>query len=69
MLNYNILLKHRIPAENRRDGPCAGCEHWKPWASSGGVKGWHACHYILDTGHKRPLDIPECREKRKALAC
>ncbi len=62
------MCRPRVDPENRKDGPCDGCEHWKPF-SSACTKGWYACHYILDTGHKRPLSVPECREKRKALGC
>ena len=44
---------------------CAGCVHFKPLSNTGTQR---ACHYILDTGHRRPcLPGPGCtvREQRK----
>lgn len=45
---------------------CTGCVHFRPlWWYGGGTvaKPSKACHFILDTGHRRGDPIPTCTKK------
>ena len=42
---------------------CAGCAHYRRLADHGG-NDFHACHYILDTGHMRGCPASDCTINR-----
>lgn len=47
----------------KRKKACGGCKHWRHLSSS--EYSLCVCHYILDTGHRRPCPAENCTEYEK----
>lgn len=66
-LEYKKTVERRITKrkpEKIDDKLCRTCIHWRTLSDGGeGIKG---CHYILDTGHRRPCEAgSDCTEYKK----